>query len=63
MEGRWALIKFFSCREGRSFEGGIHSGRGAVSDNYGNAALLRDKLFEWLDAQIELQQNTFYFTF
>ena len=32
---RWALIKFFSYEEGRSFEGGVHLGRGAVSDNYG----------------------------
>ena len=57
------LIKFLSYKEGRSFEGGIHLGRGVVSDNYGNAAWLRDKLFECLDAWIELQQNTFYFTF
>ena len=31
----WALIKFFSSEEGRSFEGGIYLGRGALSDNYG----------------------------
>ena len=42
---------------------GAHLGRSAVSDNYGNAAWLRDELFEGLDAWIELQQNTFYFTF
>ena len=32
-----ALIKFFSCEEGHSFEGGVHLGRGAYSDNYGSA--------------------------
>ena len=56
-----ALIKFFSCKEGRSFERSIHLGRGAVSDNYGIAAKLRDELFECCDAGMELQQNTFYF--
>ena len=33
-----ALIKFFTCKEGRSFERGINLGRGAFSENYGNAA-------------------------
>ena len=58
-----ALIKFFSCKEGHSFEGGVHLGRGTISVNYSNAAWLRDDLFECLDARIELLQNTFYFTF
>ena len=31
---REVLIKFFGCEEGPSFEGGIHLGQGAVSDNY-----------------------------
>ena len=31
-----ALIKFFSCKQGRSFEGGVHLGQAAPSDNYGN---------------------------
>ena len=30
-----ALIKLFSCGEGRSFEGDVHLGRGALSDNHG----------------------------
>ena len=30
-----ALIKLFSCEEGRSFEGGVHLGRNALSDNCG----------------------------
>ena len=30
-----ALIKFFSCEEGRSFEGDFHLSQGALSDNYG----------------------------
>ena len=30
-----AFIKFFSCEEGRSFEGGVHLGRDPLSDNYG----------------------------
>ena len=30
-----ALIEFFKCEEGRSFEGGVHLGRGALSGNYG----------------------------
>ena len=55
------LFKFFSCKEGPSFEGGIHLGWGAVSDNYGNADWLRDELFECFDAQIELQQNNVLF--
>ena len=29
------LIKFFSCEEGHSFKGGVHLGRGDLSDNYG----------------------------
>ena len=35
--GRWggSVIKFFSCWEGRSFEGGTHLGRDNLSDNYG----------------------------
>ena len=33
-----ALIKFFSYKEERSFERGIHLGWSAVSDNYDNAA-------------------------
>ena len=32
---RGALVKFFSSEEGRSFKGGVHLGRGALSDNYG----------------------------
>ena len=36
--GGGALIKFFCCEEGRSFEGDVHLGRGALSDNYGNAS-------------------------
>ena len=35
-----ALIKFFSCKEGRSLQEGVHLGRGAVSDNYGNRAFV-----------------------
>ena len=30
-----ALIKFFICEEGRSFEGSVHLGPGALSNNYG----------------------------
>lgn len=29
------LIKFFNCEEGCSFEGGVHLGLGALSNNYG----------------------------
>ena len=29
-------MKIFSCEEVRSFEGGIHLGRGALSGKYGN---------------------------
>ena len=31
------LNKFFSYEEDRSFEEGVHSGRSAVSDNYGSS--------------------------
>ena len=52
-------LNFFSCKEGRSFEGGIHLGRGAVSDNYGSAAWLRDELFECLDPRSNLSRTRF----
>ena len=41
-------LDYFSCEEGRSFEGGFHLGQGAFSDNYGTFLNAKNLSLLWL---------------